>query len=204
MSRVAPLVYVPPRLARVAARARRPTPARSRRSRRPCRRRRLRSQGAVFAVHVESEVGARPSSIVRISPTKNVWSPVRISSTVRAVSQPAAPASRRGVVVAHVDAVPERDRRHARARSAARAASWSPESSDAAQVAGVAQQLVERRLARDRDADERRLERQRDERRDGQPGAAAVELGDDDARRPPATGGRVRAARPRVPARGRD
>src|SRR5581483_6483093 len=44
----------------------------------------------------DSDVPAVPSSIDSTSPTKNVWSPVRNSSTVRAVSQPAAPAISRG------------------------------------------------------------------------------------------------------------
>ena len=58
------------------------------------------------------------------------------------------------------------------ARSAARGASWSPERIDTPHSPAPSQHLVERRLARDRDADERRLERQREQRRDRQPGAA--------------------------------
>jgi hypothetical protein len=51
----------------------------------------------------------------------------------------------------------------------------------------VPQHLVQRRLERDRDPDERRLERQRQQRRDRERAAPAVHLRDDDryARRPP-------------------
>ena len=91
------------------------------------------------------------------------------------------------VVLAYVDPVPEDERRHAAGEVlgerflVARQDRRRPR-------AGVAQELVQRRLVGDRDADERRVERERDERRHGQPVAAAVELRDDDgdARRPAA------------------
>ena len=94
-------------------------------------------------------------------------------------SQPAAPASRRGSssrtsIPTHIaiGGTP-------RAKCCA-TRSWSPAEDRHAPRPRLGQQLVQRRRARDRDADERRLERQRDERRDRQPGAPAVHLGDDD------------------------
>jgi hypothetical protein len=50
-----------------------------------------------------------------------------------------------------------------------------------AELPGAAKQLVELRLLAESKPDERRLERQRDERPDGQAGAGAVELDGDDA-----------------------
>src|SRR5581483_574937 len=80
---------------------------------------------------------------------------------------------------ANRNAVPERDRRHT-AREVLREVVLIARENRGAPLVRVAQHLVQRRLARDRDADERRLERERDERRDGQAGTAAVELRDDD------------------------
>ena len=123
----------------------------------------------------------------RTSPTKNVWSPVRSSSTVRAVSQPGGAREQARVVLAQVDAVPEHDRRDA-AREVLREVLLLAREQRRRPLARVAQQLVERRFERDRDADERRLERERDERRDRQPVPAPVDLRDDDRhpRRPAA------------------
>ena len=187
----------------VLARAPRPTPARSRRSRRPGRR----STASITARRTRG--GRRratsrrvPSSIVSSSPTKNVWSPVRTSSTVRAVSQPTASCEQARVVLAHLDAVPERDRRHA-AREVLREVRLLAGEHRRPPLAGLAQQLVQRRLERDRDPDEPRLERERRRatRRSGPRGGRRPRQ----RRRRPrqATAGRARVARPRVPPRGR-
>ena len=126
-----------------------------------------------------SDVAAVPSSIDSTSPTKNVWSPVR-SSLDRAGGEPARRALEQArVVLAQVDAVPEHPRRHA-AREVLREVLLVAREQRRRPLARVAQQLVQRRLERDRDADERRVQRQRDERRDRQPVPAPVDLGDDD------------------------
>ena len=120
-----------------------------------------------------------PSSTVSSSPTKNVWSPVR-DLVDRARRQPADGTDEQTrVVLAHLDAVPERDRRHA-AREVLREVLLLAREHRRRPLACIAQQLVERCLQCDRDADEPRLEREREERRDRQPGAAPVDLGDDD------------------------
>ena len=83
------------------------------------------------------------------------------------------------VVLAHLDPVPERDRRDA-AREVLRQVRLIAAEDRDGPLRRAAQRLVQRRVDRDRDADEPRLERERDERRDGEPRAAAVDLGDDD------------------------
>jgi hypothetical protein len=56
-----------------------------------------------------------------------------------------------------------------------------------AEAIGAPEQLVQRRLPADRDADQRRVERERDERGDGQPEPLAFDVDRDDrhARRHP-------------------
>ena len=92
----------------------------------------------------------RPS---RSSPTKSVWSPVRISSTVRAVSQPDGAHEQARIVLAHLDPVPERDRRHAAGEMLREVLLLAGEHRRRP-LPRVAEQLVQRRVERDRDADE--------------------------------------------------
>ena len=109
-----------------------------------------------------------PGSTRSTRPTKRVWSPASCSPASAHSSQPSAPASSgpRGAV-ALVDPVPDRDRRHAAGEVLRQRELLGAEQRDG-EAAGLAQQLVQRGLLRDRDADERRLERQGDERRDRQ------------------------------------
>ena len=106
-----------------------------------------------------SDVAAVPSSTDSTRPTKKVWSPVRNSSTVTAVSQPGGTGEEPRIVVAHPDPVPENERRHA-AREVQRDVVLVAGEDRRAPRTGIAQELVQRCLVRDRDADERRLERQ--------------------------------------------
>ena len=150
------------------ARAPRPTPARSRRSRRPGRRRRPGSQRLdTRRGRRRASVAARPSSSRSIAPTKR-----RVVADLDPVDgardQPACGAGEQArIVVAHLDAGPHRDRRHA-AREVPRDLLLVARQDRHTPRSGLDQQLVQRRRARDRDADERGLERQRDERRDRQ------------------------------------
>ncbi len=98
---------------------------------------------------------AVPSSTGRSSPTKSVWSPVR-DLVDRPRGQPAGGAGQQArIVLAHVDPVPERDRRHA-AREVLRELLLLAREDRGRPRAGVAQQLVQRRaLARSRSRSER-------------------------------------------------
>ena len=82
---------------------------------------------------------------------------------------------RRAVRVSQGDAFPHPDRRHAAGEVLRELLLLGGEQRERA-LAGFPQQLVDRRLPCDRDADERRLERERDERRDGQPYALPVRV----------------------------
>ena len=77
------------------------------------------------------------------------------------------------------DPVPHRDRRHA-AREVLREPHLVAGEQRDREAARLAQQLVQRRLARDRDPDERRLERERDERADRQAEPLALDVDRDD------------------------
>ena len=106
-----------------------------------------------------------PSSAASTSPTNSVWSPTSHSDR-EAAFEPADRAGQerralRSLVVG--DAVPHRDRRHA-AREVLREPLLAAGEQADREAAGLAQQLMELRLLRDRDADERWLEGQRDER----------------------------------------
>ena len=109
------VVPAPAALAHELPRARRPRPARSRRSRRRGRRRRrsITSRGSRRRAG-GAAVRAAPCSARSTRPTKSVWSPASCSASERALEPADAPA-RSGPRVAsdHVDARPERDRRHA-------------------------------------------------------------------------------------------
>ena len=97
---------------------------------------------------------------------KNVWSPASASARVSASIQPSAPSmSGATVSLARRDAFPVDDRRIAGGETARELLLIGAEEADR-EAAGGAEELVARRLLPDRDADERRLERERDERRD--------------------------------------
>ena len=98
---------------------------------------------------------------------------------MRAMSQPAAPTSRRGS--SPRTSIPSQRAIGGTLRAKCFASSsWSPARSDAAHSPASRSSSCSDACSRDRDADERRLERERDERRDGEPVAPAVGLGDDD------------------------
>ena len=90
------------------------------------------------------------------------------------------------VRVANGDALPERDGRDAAGEVLRQVFLPGCEEADR-EVAGLAQQLVQRRVAADRDAYERRLQRERDEGGHREPSAPAVEVDGDnrDAGRKP-------------------
>ena len=74
------------------------------------------------------------------------------------------------VGVAQRDPLPERDRRDAAGEMLGQVLLAGGEDADR-ELLRLAQQLVQRGVAADREADERRIERERDERGDGQPDA---------------------------------
>ena len=75
--------------------------------------------------------------------------------------------------------LPERDRRDA-AGEVLREVSWPAASTLTASSPRLPQQLVQRGVAADREADERRVERERDERRDRQAEPLPVDVDRDD------------------------
>ena len=120
-----------------------------------------------------------PGSAESISPTKNVCVPAGCSaSTWPAANPPRLPRAvrraRRG------RRRPARGRSaEPRAQSAARCPPARCEQADA-EVSGAPQQLVQRRLLLDGEADERRVERERDEGAERQSQALAVQVDGDD------------------------
>ena len=121
-----------------------------------------------------SAVRAGPRSTETASATKNVWSPASCSARVRASIQPSAPSiSGREPPLSHRDAVPVHERRPARGKPAARALLLAAEDAEP-RTRRRSEQLVERRLLPDRDPDQRRVERERDERRDRDAHAVAL------------------------------
>src|SRR6266480_2753177 len=98
-----------------------------------------------------------------------------------ATSQPAdcSGHKRRALALAHVDALPDRDRRHA-AREVLRHGLLAGGEKAGAERPGAAQQLVQSRPAPDGEADQRRLERERYQRADRQAQALTFEVDADD------------------------
>ena len=117
---------------------------------------------------------------------KNVWSPASASVSVfgldpaeRALDQ------RRDLSLAGGNALPVDDRRVTGGEAARELLLLGAQQADG-EAPGAAQELVAGRVLADRDADERRLERERDERGDGDahPVALDVDAEDRDAVRP--------------------
>src|SRR5439155_16854259 len=86
---------------------------------------------------------------------------------------------RRALALADVDALPERDRRYA-TREVLRNRLLAGRQQTDAERSGTAQQLVQRRPAPDGEADERRLQRERNQGADRQAQALALEVDADD------------------------
>ena len=162
-------------------RAPRPTPARCRRSRRRGRRRRPRSRAAVRAVETAGAARpACPARRARRARRRACGRPPRARPASAHSSQPTAPSSS-GRARPRAPRLPSTCAIGGTPRAKCCAsASWSAREQRDGEPAGRAQQLVQRRLVRDRDADERRLERQRDERGDRDPEPLALEVDRDD------------------------
>ena len=117
---------------------------------------------------------------------KNVWSPASASVRVSASIQPSAPSISGAICPSRVGhALPVDDRRVAGGEAARELLLLGAEEADR-EPAGAAQELVAGSVLADRDADQRRLERERDERGDGDahPVALDVDAEDRDAVRP--------------------
>ena len=163
-----------------SARAPRPTPARSRRSRRPCRRRPRRSHGLVRAMDVGERVGGSALlDRLHLADEERVVTRAMLVDGARDRTSPPRPSSRRGSSSRTSMPFQSTIGGTLRAKCWARC-SWSPERIDAAHSSALRSSSCSDACVRDRDADERRVERQRDERRDGQRGTSPVDLGDDD------------------------
>ena len=114
-----------------------------------------------------------------------MWSPASCWAATAQSSQPTASGEkRRPVAGERLDPLPEHERRNTPGEVARELDLAGSEQGDG-EAAGRTQELVQRRLACDRDPDERRLERERDERGDGQAELLALEVDrdDDDANR---------------------
>ena len=105
---------------------------------------------------------------------------------------------RRDQPLARRDTLPVHDRRQARGELARDRLLPRPEHADG-EAAGLPQELVAGRLLADRDPDERRLERQRDERGDGDAHPVAVVVDGRGPRRRAATAASARVGRLRRP-----
>ena len=120
---------------------------------------------------MDERLAGRATAAETTSPTKNVWSPAGCSDARRHSTQPIAPSSRGAPSSPSRVSIPVQSPIGGTPRAKCCARCVLSGRQDAhGEAAGLAEQLVERGLPAERDAEERRLERERDEGVDREPG----------------------------------